>query len=182
LYIRTKTRMILPYTPEQRTIPRALWPGRHGRRRPHEAAPPDLPDPDRAPFPRRRPLPVALALGALAGGVGGFVFALRAGVLIGPAVALVLWHGIPSRHLLLAAGALLTVVVPALYLLVPARDRGGYSTTYANERLTPHWATVAAVALLATALVRQLAVSRATARRDARAAGPPGAGAPPAAP
>ena len=74
-----------------------------------------------------------------------------------------------GKHQLIAGG--LAIVVPALYLLFPGRNRGGYSTSYATEHLGAHWVTVAAVLALATALVWQLAVSRARARRDARAAG-----------
>jgi hypothetical protein len=155
-----------------------VWPRRRGGTEP--APPAELPEPDAGLRPR--PLVLALAAGALAGGVSGFVFALRAGVLIGPGVALILWRAIPSRQLVLAAGALLGVVVPLLYLALPARDRGGYSTTYPEEHLEAHWAAVAAVALLATALVRGLAVSTARARRDVPAAAPPGADGPGEAP
>jgi hypothetical protein len=157
----------------------ALWPVLRRRgTAPRRAAPPGLPDPDAAGARGRRPLRIALLLGAAAGALTGFVFALRVGVLAGPAVALVLWRGIPSRSLVLAAGGLLALVVPALYLLSPARDRGGYSTTYPTEHLWGHWVTVAAVVLLATALALQLAVSTARGRRDARAGGPPAAGGP----
>jgi hypothetical protein len=162
----------------------ALWPVLRRRRTARRAAaleaaaPPDLPDPDADPADLRRPLRTALLLGAAAGALTGFVFALRVGVLAGPAVALVLWRGIPSRRLILAAGGLLAVVVPALYLLFPGRDRGGYSTTYPEEHLWAHWVTVAAVVLLATALARQLAVSTARGRRGAPAAEPPAAGGP----
>jgi hypothetical protein len=90
-------------------------------------------------------------------------------------VALVLWRGIPSRHLVLAAGGLLGVVVPLLYLVLPARDRGGYSFSYPEEHLEAHWAAVAAVALLATALIRGSPSVRPGPSR-CPAAGPPGAG------
>jgi hypothetical protein len=89
------------------------------------------------------------------------VFALRAGVAIGPAVALVLWRGIGARPLILAAGALLCVVVPLLYLLFPPEDRGGYNNEYAVETLGAHWVGVAAFVLLALALWRTVGAARA---------------------
>ena len=59
--------------------------------------------------------------------------------------------------LILAAGALLAIVVPALYLLFPADDRGGYNTDYAAEHLGAHWVAVGAVVLLILALAAVLA-------------------------
>ncbi|HEU4657644.1 MAG TPA: alpha-(1-_3)-arabinofuranosyltransferase family protein [Capillimicrobium sp.] len=138
----------------------ALW--RRRRRRAAERAPaldPDAVHPDRL-----RELPVAamplkraLAWGVAAALAGGFVFALRAGVVIGPAVAFVLWRGIGARQLALAAGALLTVVVPVLYLAVPVEDRGGYNTAAPLDRIAAHWVAVAAIVLLLLALYRALA-------------------------
>jgi len=136
------------------------------RRRPASTpAPGELPDADPAiAWPLRR----ALAAGIVAAALFGFVFALRAGVVLGPLTALVLWRGVGVRALIAVAGALLIVVVPALYVLDPARDRGGYSTTYALDHLGAHWVTAGALAALGLALVRTL--SRATGRD---AGGPP---------
>jgi hypothetical protein len=109
----------------------------------------------------------------------GFVFALRAGVAIGPAVALVLWRGASPRTLITAAGALLAIVVPAIYVVFPATDRGGYGPAYPVERLGAHWVTVAAVVLLILALARQLSTATrrtgapSVAERDGRAAPAP---------
>ena len=105
---------------------------------------------------------------AIAALVFSFAFALRAGVLIGPAVALILWRGVSPRLLILAAAGLLGIVVPALYLLFPAEDRGGYNNDFALENLGAHWVAVAAFALLVLALARTL--STATRRSDGRAA------------
>jgi hypothetical protein len=142
------------------------------------------PAPDDSPW--RLPLRRALAAGIAAAAVFGFAFALRAGVVIGPAVALILWRGVPARHLINAAGALLAIVVPALYLIFPATDHGGYDTAYPVERLGAHWVAVAAITLLILALVRTLAprtASTASRARNARAAGaPPQGPAPPARP
>jgi hypothetical protein len=101
----------------------------------------------------RWPIRRALLAGLAAGALLGFAFALRAGVAIGPAVALILWRGWSPRALILAAGALLTLVVPTLYVLFPGDDRGGYDTDYAVEHLGAHWVTVAAVVLLVVAVV-----------------------------
>jgi hypothetical protein len=110
--------------------------------------------------PWRLPARQALAAGAIAAAVFGFLFALRAGVVIGPAVAVLLWRGASARALTLAAGALLALGVPLLYLLFPGDDRGGYDTRYAVEHLAAHWVAVAAFVLLVLALARTLAAAR----------------------
>jgi arabinofuranan 3-O-arabinosyltransferase len=122
-------------------------------RRRSAAPPPSLFVDDRpAPWPVR----AAAVAGLGAGVVLGFTFAIRAGVVIAPAVALILWRGWSPRALILAAGALLVIVVPVLYLLFPGQDRGGYDTEYAVEHLGAHWVAVAAVVLLLMALARTL--------------------------
>jgi hypothetical protein len=108
----------------------------------------------------RLPLRRALAAGVVAAVVFGFAFALRAGVLIGPAVALILWRGVSTRVLAIGAGVLLAVVVPLLYVLFPGDDRGGYDTRYAIEHLGAHWVAVAAFVLLVLALAQTLAAAR----------------------
>jgi arabinofuranan 3-O-arabinosyltransferase len=124
------------------------------------AGPAALPADDR---PRRWPLPAALAAGLGLGAVVGVLFALRAGVVLGPVIAFVLWRGVGARALALAAAGLLGVVVPALYLLFPAKDRGGFNFEYAQDHLAAHWCAVGALVLLALALWRVLAgVNRAT--------------------
>jgi arabinofuranan 3-O-arabinosyltransferase len=111
------------------------------------------------------PLPRAALLGLLAGAGLGFVFAWRAGVLIAPAVTLVLWRGIGARALVLAAAALLGLVVPALYLLFEPRNRGGYNFDYAVDLIGAHWVGVAALVLLLLALGRTAAAQRETISR-----------------
>lgn len=133
-----------------------------GRRRRHDAAAVAVPgelDPA-ADRPAPRPLLRALAIGAVAGAVLGFVFALRAGVVLGPLVALVLWRGVPPRVLVTVASLALLLVVPPLYLLTGDADPGGYDTAYATDRIAAHWVAVGAVALLLVALVRWLAADR----------------------
>ena len=90
--------------------------------------------------------------------------------MIGPGVALVLWRGVSTRALILTAGALLVVAVPALYLAFPGQDRGGYDPGYPVQHLGAHWVALGALALLAVALVRE--ISTAT-RRRARSRGEP---------
>jgi hypothetical protein len=104
--------------------------------------------------------------------VFGFVFALRAGAVIGPAAALILWRGVPVRRLILAAGALLVIAVPALYLLFPGTNQGGYDMGYTIQHLGAHWVAVGAFALLVLALIRDLSTARGP-RRDGRAQRPP---------
>jgi hypothetical protein len=128
------------------------------RRRRNVVAPPAidaLPDP----APARMPLRRALAWGVAAALAGGFVYALRAGVLIGPAVAFVLWRGIGARALALAAGALLGIVVPLVYALFPAEDKGGFNSNAPVELIGAHWVGVAAMVLLWLALYRALAAA-----------------------
>jgi hypothetical protein len=142
---------------------------RRGQRPPRASAEAIEPRPT-----RRLTLGWALAAGTVAAAVGGFLFALRAGVVIGPAVALVLWRGLGAAPLALAAGVLTAVVLPAIYLIFPPDGDGGFNSEYASDLLGAHWVAVAVWVLLA------LALSRAIPRRPAAA--PPGAGAGSAAP
>jgi hypothetical protein len=145
--------------------------GRRARARAGRGTPPPpragMPDPGTRPAPMpvddrpwRLPARRALLAGLAAAAVFGFVFALRAGVVIGPAVALVMWRGVSPRALITAAGALLAIAVPALYLVFPATDRGGYDTAYPVQRLGAHWVAVAALVLLILALARTLSLNR----------------------
>jgi hypothetical protein len=115
-----------------------------------------------------------LAAGVVVGAVLGFVFALRAGAVIGPVTTLVLWRGVGPRALALSAAAILGVVVPVLYLAFPAKDRGGFNFSYATDQMGAHWCAVAALVLLGLALARTLAARR----RVSRATPPTPAGAP----
>lgn len=117
--------------------------------------------------PRRAPLRWALAIGAAAAVAGGFLFAIRAGLVIGPAVALLLWRGVPAAPLALAAGGLAGVALPAIYLLFPPRDAGGFNSNYASELVGAHWVAVAVWVLFALALSRAIPRRRAGARPHA---------------
>jgi arabinofuranan 3-O-arabinosyltransferase len=114
----------------------------------------------------------AIGVGVVCAAVFGFVFALRAGAVIGPAAALVLWRGLPARRAVLAAGALLVVVIPAVYLIFPGQNQGGYDLGYVSQHLGAHWVAVAALALLVLALARDLV----TVARGPRVAGDTGRG------
>ena len=116
-----------------------------------------------------------MGLGVLATGVTGFVFALRAGVVLGPLVALVLWRGVGTRALLLIAGGLLTVGVPGLYLIqgLTGQDPGGFDTTFATDRLAAHWLAVGAYVALTLVLLRLLSTARARRGGPAPAPGTP---------
>ena len=120
------------------------------------------------------PVGWALAIGFAAGLVGAFVFALRAGVVIGPAVALLLWRGVGPGPLALAAGALAGVVLPAIYLSFPPDDGGGFNSEFAADLTGAHWVAVAVWVLFALALA--LTLSRASRRRRAAARRGAGAG------
>jgi hypothetical protein len=115
----------------------------------------------------RRPMPLrwAVAIGAAAGLAGAFLFALRAGVVIGPAVALLLWRGVGPAALAVTAGALAAVVLPAIYLLFPPDDDGGFNSEFAADLTGAHWVAVAVWVLLALAVA--LTLSTASRRRRA---------------
>ena len=110
--------------------------------------------------PRRVALPRAAACALAAGVVLGFVLSIRAGVAIAVGTTLVLWLGIGARRLTLAAAALLTVGVPAAYLLTGVHNHGGWDFNYPVERIDGHWLAVAALVLLLGAVVRAMAEHR----------------------
>ncbi len=80
--------------------------------------------------------------------------------MLGPAVALILWRAVPTHRLVLAAGVLLLVGVPAAHLIAGSTDQGGYRTNYAVDHIAAHWVATGALALLLVALVRWLAADR----------------------
>jgi hypothetical protein len=134
-----------------------LWPRRRGDAGARAAKPEAAVGPEPAPFPPGR----ALAVGTAAGLVCAFLFALRAGVVIGPALAILLWRGVPARTLALWAGGLLALAVPLVYVLFLPEDRGGFNSRYSLDISGAHWVTLAALLLMALALWRTLASWRA---------------------
>jgi len=128
-------------------------------RRPRRPGPAPAPLSD-AQAPARWTLRRAALAGVLAASVLGFLFALRAGVVLGPLVFLILWRGIGARALALAGGAVLLLAVPLLSILAAPLPRTGFQTNYAVDRISAHWAAVLAVTLLGAALWRTLAAAR----------------------
>jgi arabinofuranan 3-O-arabinosyltransferase len=137
------------------------------RKRPTPPDAPDLTDLPAAGGPRRWSPARALVAGLVAAAVLGFVFALRAGVVLGPLLAYALWRGVPESQLTRLAGGLLVIVVPAIYLIFPPGNEGGFDPNYAEVEIYAHFVAVLAVCALGLALVRVLADLRA-ARRAAR--------------
>ena len=146
-----------------------------GRRR-LAAAPAPLPLPAPPDRPRRLEPGRAVLVAVVAAAVLGFCFGLRAGVVLGPLLGLVLWRGVADRVLVLAAGALLAIGVPLAYglaaLLADRGDPGGYDTSYATDRIAGHWLALAALTALGLVLWRTLAAARAGRRPPAADAGP----------
>jgi hypothetical protein len=110
-------------------------------------------------------LPVAVAIALPAAVAVGLGFGLRAGVVAAPLLALLLWRGVADRTLGLLAGALLGVVVPAIYVGVAVLGDGGdvlggNTTQFGADRLAAHWVGVAAFVLLVIVLCRTLAAAR----------------------
>ena len=128
---------------------------------PPVASAPDWPDSP----PRRTPARRAVIAGLIAGGILAFCFSLRSGVVIAPAIAFVLWRGIPAATLAALGGLLLAIAVPLDYIVFPAPDFGGYNPGYAGDQISGHWIAVAGWVLLALALWRTL--STASGRRGA---------------
>jgi len=111
----------------------------------------------------RLPWRWALAAGVAVGLAGGFVFALRAGAVLAPITVLALRAGIGVRRLL-AAAAVLIAALPLVYLVFPARDRGGNEFGYSNDLVGAHWIAVLAVlCLLGAGLLLAVRLRRASA-------------------
>lgn len=86
----------------------------------------------------------ALGWGAAVAAAGAFLFALRAGVLLGPMAVALLLVGVNARRLLVAAAAGLAVL-PVIYIAFPPRDQGGYNFDYAVQLMGAHWVAVGIV-------------------------------------
>jgi len=140
------------------------------------------------------PLLGFLLNGVLATQLGGNVVGKRFVTVVGcglPLLAFALWLGVPEGRLTRLAAGLLVVVVPAIYLIFPPGNEGGFDPNYAEVEISAHFVGVLAVCALGLALLRVLAdmrsrrrrryLSRASRPRSGRAAGPPPADAPPAA-
>ena len=107
----------------------------------------------------------AVALGLGVGLVGAWLFAVRAGVLLGVGVGVLAWLGMTSRRLLWLALVPLAVL-PLLYVLQPSSGAGGFFG-FADQHLAAHWLAVAAVCAVAAAcLLDALRVRRASPEVD----------------
>ena len=111
----------------------------------------------------RLPWRWALAAGMAVGLAGGFLFALRAGVVLAPLTVLALRAGVNVRRLLLVAAACIGAL-PLIYLVFPARNRGGDEFGYPNDLVGAHWvALLAVLCLLAAGLLLAARLRRASA-------------------
>jgi hypothetical protein len=100
------------------------------------------------------------------------VFAARAVPLFALGTFFVLWRGMGAKPLALAGGAVLTIAVPVLTLIIRPENRGGYNPEYASSGIAVHWVAVAGIALFL------LALSRAMGRPGRARSAPPSGGAP----
>jgi hypothetical protein len=124
-----------------------------------------LPEPPAHP----RPLLRAAAISLLVSVPVAAVFALRAGAVTFPLLALILWRGVRPSALTRAAVVLLGLAVPLTYAIVSPHNPGGYSFTYATKLIAAHWMGVAAILLLGLAAASTIA----GARRQRRGGPPP---------
>jgi hypothetical protein len=116
-----------------------------------------------APAPRPLPVAGAIAVALPLAALAGVAFGLRAGAVVGPVLALVLWRGTGDRVLAWAAALLLVVAVPVAYLVAGLGDDGdlkGNATRFAGDRIAAHWLTLAGLLLVALLVWRTLAAAR----------------------
>jgi hypothetical protein len=126
--------------------------------------------------PAKLRIQTALLWGIAAACICGFIFGLRAGVALGPLTALLLWRGVSAKRLFIAAGLLLAIFVPTLYVVLPVRNGGGYNFDYSAELIAAHWVAVLAVTLLALGLIRCFAAARSAAAVSQNGQGPSDSG------
>lgn len=117
-----------------------------------ERPPPRAIEPDAAPT-RWAPARAAVAA-VIAGAALAFVFGYQAGAIGIVAVWLILSRGVGARELVLAAGVLLGIVVPVLYLVHSGPEQGANHFGYATDHLTANWVGVAGLIALMAALAR----------------------------
>jgi arabinofuranan 3-O-arabinosyltransferase len=95
----------------------------------------------------------AIAAGVAAGLAGGLLFAIRAGAVLLPLTVVALRVGVSVKRLLVAA-AVCIAALPLIYLVFPARDRGGNDFGYPSDLVGAHWvALLAVLCLLAAGLL-----------------------------
>jgi arabinofuranan 3-O-arabinosyltransferase len=140
---------------------------RRRRRREEDAAPLPfvLPPAGRRP---RVALPRAVAYAVVPAVVIAGAFGLRAGAVAFVALVAIWALGIGDRVLAIAAGVLLGIGMPLVYVWVAAfgpdhEGRGGNATDFGANRLAAHWMALAGLILLAVVLWRTLSRARARA-------------------
>ena len=109
----------------------------------------------------------ALAAGAVATIVIGFLFALP----IGPLAVPSLRRGTSPRRLLTIGGMLL-LAVPVAYLIRAAPNEGGFNFDYAYDNLLGHWLAVAGICAIAAGCLLQLCPTARGPRPDPVDVGP----------
>jgi hypothetical protein len=111
----------------------------------------------------RLPWRWALTAGLAIGLAGGFVFALRAGAVLAPLTVLALRAGVSVRRLLIVAATGIGAL-PLVYIVFPARNRGGNEFGYPDDLLGAHWIAVLVVlCLLGAGLLLAARLRRASA-------------------
>jgi hypothetical protein len=109
----------------------------------------------------------ALLAGVAVGLGGGFLFALRAGAVLAPLTVLALRAGVTVKRLLTVA-AVCIGALPLIYLVFPARHRGGNEFGYPNDLVGAHWVALLAVLCLLAAGVLLAARVRAASASGSR--------------
>ena len=97
-------------------------------------------------LPLRRAVAPALAIAV----IGGALFSLRMGAVMLPLSLLLMVLGVNVRRLALLAAAGLALL-PLIYLLFPAEDKGGYNFEFANNYTRAHYIAVLAMCCFAAA-------------------------------
>jgi hypothetical protein len=121
----------------------------------------------------RLPWRWALAAGLAAGLAGGFLFALRAGAVLVPLTVVALRVGVNVKRLLVTA-AVCIGALPLIYLVFPARDRGGNEFGYPTDLVGAHWvALLAVLCLLAAGLLLAARLRAASASGSRSSTSPP---------
>jgi arabinofuranan 3-O-arabinosyltransferase len=115
----------------------------------------------------RLPWRWALLAGAAVGLAGGFLFALRAGAVLVPLTVLALRVGVTVKRLLVVAAASIGAL-PVIYLVFPARHRGGNEFGYPDDVVGAHWVALLAVLCLLAAGVLLAARVRAASASGSR--------------
>jgi hypothetical protein len=109
---------------------------------------------------RLLPLRRVLLIGLLIGLAGALLFAIRFGAAIAPLTIVLLLVGLSIRRLIRLAVVALAAV-PAIYLIFPAQNSGGFFFGYPIHYIVAHWIVAGALcALIAVGLLEARAIRR----------------------